>query len=82
VARSRPTMYVCACVMPNDLVHILQRACAAIRTSQHPAKQKTRQDQLAWRAAMMSSLVPGRPIMGLFAHCPGLDDNSKALCLA
>jgi hypothetical protein len=45
-------------VIPYDPAHIPHRACVAIHNSCKPAEQKTRQDQLAWRAAMLSSLVP------------------------
>ena len=41
-------------VMPHDLAHILQQACATIHNSRNPDTQKTRQDRIAWRAATVS----------------------------
>jgi hypothetical protein len=47
-------------------------------THRAAAKQKTRQDQPAWRAATFYSLVPGRPMTGLCDHRLGLDKGPKA----
>ena len=63
--------YLIGYVMPDDIAYILQRAYAAIHISQHCDHQKARQGSLAWRAAMISSLVPEHPKTKLMQQlCP------------
>lgn len=57
-----------ASVVLADLAHAHHRLCAVSVPHNTPTKQKTRQDQLAWRAVMMSSLMPGFSFMRLSDH--------------